>query len=252
MSRIKISRNMIQYLKKKINCDDILIFIQENTQHNNLLSIESTKVSYDDIEYVKSNGDAFIQNLNWIKKVDDTFNIFTESNFLGFDYFPYLYGVIKCQGIEKNHMYVFYESFDESLDKLFIKISHVSEWYDIVFQIVLIYFCLEIINFRYYENGTPDKFLYRILPKPYYKTYLINNTEIKILHKHLIVFWNYPLLEIQSDNTPSCVSLLYKYIQDNKDKFNIPPSERILSFLSEIIKNPIETGNIIIKYFASK
>ncbi len=57
--------------------------------------------------------------------------------------------------------YIVFESFTDTLIELFSNISHVSEWYDIAFQIAMINNFTSVINNYKYDCNIWKMFIYK-------------------------------------------------------------------------------------------
>jgi hypothetical protein len=264
MSRIKIARQMISYLEERINCKNIINFAELYSQkkskdENSILelNVDGISISFEIIKYndtknyIQKNKTDMKDNV-WLQKLFDTFDFMTESNYTGFEHFPYLYGVLNCHDNEKSKVYVFYELFQGNLVDLFNNMDHPSEWYDIVFQLIMINYYIQNINAYTYGGGTPQNHLYKKI-KPYYKEYEFDNKKIHVNHKYLIVLWNMEYIEKITNETTitSNIELLLQYLSENKDKIKIPPSDRIIKLLHDIMKNPKETPTILLQYYST-
>ena len=273
MSRTKISEKMIKYLEDRINCENVIRFTEKTLESElgkgkeavvNKLVIDGTPVAYKVIKY--NNSDDYVRkkgemrDKKWAKNMFEIFDFMTEANYTGFEYFPYLYGVLICHNDETNisTMYIFYEVFDGDLTDLFNKIEHPSDWYDIIFQLIMINYYITFVHGYIYYDGSPQNHLYKKLPKPYYKDYEIEGHKFKINHKYLLALWDFnymeKLTEESKERIQSNIDLLLKYIQSNKHKGQIknPPSDRILKLLNEVKDNPENTISILDTYYNIK
>lgn len=323
MSRLKITNIMIDFLESKLNCENVMKFIDKqldktnnhtinkllidtipvslqityydevNSNHINSLTTiptystetsESTSTdeninsltitSTDSIDEVEKKVDNMDENIKittthnrinelsnnsrgknrlYVQNLFQVFDFITEANHNGFEYFPYLYGVLDCHNKENSKVYTFYEFFDYNLSHLFENMEHVSEWYDVVFQMVMINYYIQGVSRYNYNNGTVQNHLYRKLSKPYYKEYELNNKITKINHKYLIVLWNIDHMEkILNDNInklPSNIDYLIDYIEQNKSQMKFPPSFRIIKLLNEVKVNPDNSLIILDRYY---
>ena len=267
MSRSKIADQMIKYLEKKINCENIIKHINENKNHpkEDKLIINEIAVAFeiiqydDDPEYDKEkiresdnpdyDNDKKKLSEKDVDKIFAVYDFMTEANYTGFEYFPYLYGVLNCHEGSNSRVYTFYESFDGNLINLIQKIDHPSEWYDIAFQIIMINYYIQIVNAYSYNNGEPQNHLYKKLAKPYYKLYQIDGIEFNINHKYLLVIWNITHIKKITDKMriSSNISLLLEYLEKNTPK--IPPSSRIINLFNNIKSNPENTLTILKEYY---
>lgn len=270
MDRIKSAEYMINYLEKRINCKNIIKFADEHMQSKlgegkeaivNELKIGKTSVAFKIMKYNDTEGYIRIKKTDpkdkiWVNNMFDTFDFMTEANYTGFGYFPYLYGVLNCHEEENSKIYVFYEVFDGNLIDLINNIQHPSEWYDIVFQMIMINYYIETINGYRYNDGTVQNHLFRKLDKSYYKEYQLDNYKFSINHKYLIVLWDINYMEkITEENKSQVISnidFLIKYLDTNKDHIKILPSGRIISLLHDVKNNPNNVPNLLDQYYNIK
>lgn len=254
MSREKITRQMIEYLEKQLNCENVMRFADEKAIDKHATKKLMVKdiplafdiVNYDDTEGYVQETPSDKRDQASVRAMYGRFDYMTEANFTGFEYFPYLYGVLDCHGGADSRVYLFYEYFIGNLVDLVINnIEHPSEWYDIAFQLITLnHYILNVTNKRYH-SAVPQNHLYRKLDKPYYKEYQFNNTKLKINHKYLIVLWDFDF-----GPGPSNIELLLQYLEKNKDKIKIPPTPRVIKLLTEVKNNPSDTINILTVYYA--
>ena len=145
MSRSTLADHLIDFLNKSVNCQNVMQltdnFIKDikylkTDNYNTNLLVDNIPTACDII--VKDNMASI-----WPGRMYNIFDFMTESNFTGFEYFPYIYGVLVCKENEETEIpdtiYVYYESFEGKLKNLFSKIKHPSDWYDIAFQIIIFY-----------------------------------------------------------------------------------------------------------------
>lgn len=256
MSRGKITTKMINYLEKRVNCENIIKFVDRlvDMHNKNKLLVGEIPVFFDIVPY-NDNSDYKQKSVSdpkdnqWIQKKFETFDIMTESNHIGFEYFPYLYGVLNCHDGERSKVYIFYEFFDGSLIKLIDNMEHPSEWYDVVFQMTVIDYYLKTSGYDY-SNAIPENHFYRKLEKPYYKEYLLNNIKFNINHKYLIVMGIWvDIFEKSEEKNPSNISLLLKYLEENKEQIKIPPSQRIIKLLNDLNDHPENIPDVLSSYY---
>lgn len=258
MSRAKIAIKMINYLEKTINCQNIIKLADkmvETKSNKNKLIIKDIPVAFnivpynDDKNYSQKNSEE-PKDTVWIQNKIKTFDIMTESNHSGFEYFPYLYGVLNCHDGDDSKLYIFYEFFAQNLANLINNLEHPSEWYDIIFQMIVIDYYLKTSGYDY-TNATPENHLYKKLDKPYYREYILNNITFNINHKYLIVMgiWINIMEREESLNNESNISLLLDYVNKNKDKMKTPPSDRIVKLLTDIQSSPDNIPDILNRYY---
>lgn len=253
MSRIKIANKMISFLEEKINCKNVMKYTDETM--DSILQEANDSIIYKlTINNIPTafKVQPYIDNLEFeeqYKQLIDVFDFMTESNHTGFEYFPYLYGVLNCHDEEKSRLYIYSELFDGDLEQLLKKIEHPSEWYDIAFQIIMINYYIEIVNSKHYHAS---KILYRKLEKPYYKNYELLGYQLTINHKFLIVLSDIPLFDNTDKEKSRIIDQVLTLIDVNKNEIKILPSNRVLNFLNEIKSNAENTPQILHQYFAAQ
>ncbi|AQN68061.1 hypothetical protein [Saudi moumouvirus] len=256
MSRKKITENMIKYLEDTLNCQNVMKFIDETETNKNIINIDSVNVFYEIINYNDSDRDLSENNdedikitRNDVERIFSSYDIMTEANYTGLEYFPYIYGVLDCRDSINSKFYVFRENFQGILPDLIDNIEHPSDWYDVLFQVIIInYYLKTITNIDYHSNI--NKYLFNKLPKPYYKEYNIGNHVVNINHKYLIVLWD-PENLIASDKDINQVNInmdfLLEYIKNSNIK--IPPSNRIIKLINDIQSSNKNIPDIINEYY---
>ena len=199
------------------------------------------------------NTDEVLPNNNLITQQFKIYDFITEANYTGFEYFPYLYGVLNCHDKNNSRLYVFREYFEGNLLQLLLtKLEHPSEWYDIIFQLVMINYYIKAVN-KYNYNGYPGNHLYNKLSKPIYQNYKLDNYEFNINHKYLIVLWDLQYLnKINNTDEITNIDLLLKMLEDKTIQPKIPPSARILKLLHDIQDNPENVLEILDQYYNVK
>jgi len=260
MSREKIASKMVKYLEERINCENVIKFAdqtKENKMVAEKLIVDNTPIAFkiinynDDENYIKKNKSDSNDRL-WLQNMFNTFDFMTEANYTGFEYFPYLYGVLNCHNDENSKVYLFYEFFDGNLVELINQIGHPSEWYDIVFQMIMINYYIQSMNGYQYNNGILQNHLYKKLSKPYYKEYQIENHIFNINHKYLIALWDFVFIVKTPENKNEIITnidYLLNFLTENKDKIKIPPSGRIIKLLHDIKNNPNNTIDVLFQYY---
>ncbi|QGR53721.1 hypothetical protein [Moumouvirus maliensis] len=257
MSRKKITENMIKYLEDTLNCQNVMKYLDERETKKNIINIDSINIYYEIVNYNDSDRDLSENNdqtnieitRNDVEKIFTAYDIMTEANYTGLEYFPYIYGVLDCRDNINSKFYLFRENFQGILPDLIKNIEHPSDWYDVLFQVILInYYLRDIVNINY--KSKINKYLFNKLPKPYYKEYHLGDHIININHKYLIVLWD-PENLIQSDTDINQVNInmdfLLEYIQNSDIK--VPPSNRIIKLINDIQSSDNNIPNIINEYY---
>ena len=101
MKRSELANKMVEYLEKRINCDNVIHFADQKRESDNKLLIEKNQVAFEIINYHDSNNESYNSNNKdhdkiWLENLFNTFDFITEANHTGNEYFPYLYGVLNC------------------------------------------------------------------------------------------------------------------------------------------------------------
>lgn len=300
MSRTQTAEKIIQYLEDRINCENIIEYTREFTANAEGKSTKpsgssSSSSSDSSIEPLTlPSGQTFqlkidnvptsLQQLvhdtsdeterTKITKLDAVYSFVTESNYTGFEYFPYIYGVIDCheKSSTKSVLYTYTEQFDGDFLELANALGHASDWYDIVFQYVVIsHYLINISHYEIYnELFDPSKFLYKKHTKPFYKTYEFQLTNpdatftdgsFSVNHKYLLVTWNFDeLVAIEGPTSPNfsnCMDLLLQWFDTYKSTIPIYPSSRILQLLTELkdtanLPTPMDIWGVLNKYYQAR
>lgn len=260
MSREKTAKIMIEYLEERVNCENVISMIEGNKDSSDTNHLVINRIP-NAIHIIKHNDNkAFVNkekkeilDENQLKKTFEIFDFMTEANYTGFEYFPYLYGVLNCHDGENSKAYVFYEYFENSLDNLINNIEHASEWYDIVFQMILINYYVSTVNGYSYDVNL-SKHFYRKLIKPYYKEYIMNDIMFNVNHKYIIVLWDIDMEkedEKKNADLTSNIDILIDYIKNNRSQMKTPPTNRIMEILYDVKENPQDSINVLIRYYGS-
>lgn len=265
MKRIKVTEKMVKFLGKVANCKNIINFLNKyyanksessgDKKNRNKLIIRNIPVAfylirYNDDESYKMGKNDDIKDTKWKKNVYTIFDFITESNYTGFEYFPYLYGVLDCHSGKDSRIYVFYEYFDQKLIEIINSLEHPSEWYDIAFQLISICYYMHIINSYKYDEGL-ESYLCKKMDKPYHKKYDLNGNIVTVSHNFVIVLYcYYPMRKLtEEDEIMGTIDLLLTYTQNNKDNMKVPPSKRIIKLLYDVKNDPLKTVDILYQYF---
>lgn len=380
MSRKKIANIMIEYLENRINCMNVIKYSKfwKDAIIDQQLGSRINKLVISDIPYVKKDGFETKTNIyvafqiitydkdksykqtklsdpydyRHIALLFKTFDFMSESNDLGFEYFPYIYGVLICHNTDKEQIggdgfvnmsdtddsdnisidtdtdtdsdinidtdtdtdtdintngdtdsasdtntngdtdtdtkteidkysnfqqqytnpnltndklsnaYIFYEEYAGDLEELILtQMEHPSDWYDIVFQLVMIDYFISIVNGYYYSGGYMKGHLYKKISKAYYREYEINSYHFKVSHKYLVVIWDFLCMGQKDDQSHSLnqskplfmtnLSNLLKFVEDKKDQLKFPISKRIISLVNDIVSNPENTLMILQTVYTS-
>lgn len=255
MNRNKICKNMVTFLEKNINCENVMrltnnfMIKSEDFDPNsiNRLLINSIPTSFEIINY---NDSDEISKKYDRKDIENMFNIFdfiTEANYTGFEIFPYLYGVLDCRNGKDSEIYLYYEEFDDILPELINQITQPKDWYDLIFQLIMINNYITVIK-NYTYDGILEKHFFKRIPKPYHKTYYIGNNNYNITHNFIIVYWDKcDITQKSKISKKTNIVFLTEYINTHKKKLNIS-SERIIELLNNLSKN-VDINDIMEKYY---
>lgn len=253
-SRAGITEKMIKALQSKVNCQNVMKFIDKNEA--NEVVIVSTRVMVKVVDYnedsVETSDDGEWDN----QRIEHLFSIYdfmVEANHTGYEYFPNLYGVLNCHNGSDSKVYVFAEAFDGGLLELSEKIAHPSDWYDVVFQMIMINYYIEVVNGYYYYGGGLENHLYRKLEKPIYQEYNIGDDgKFRINHKYLIVVWNIDYMVLAKDSKKVFrrnTEMLASYLEEHKETMKVPPSLRVMQLLSDVNGGYSNIAIILNKYY---
>lgn len=270
MSRQKIASKLIQFLEEKINCKNVMKKADDySTEAEKILLIESENVVFEIYYYDDTKIEEGDRNQMWVQRLIQTLDFMVESNHMGFEYFPYVYGLLNCHEGPESKIYLYTEAFDGRLEDLFGNILHPSDWYDVIFQIVMIDYWIRLHKYEY--DASIEKFVFRKYPKPFKKKYEIDSLTLNLSRKYLIIYANtQPFISLETivTNFPDeileptgedaefpikkpGINMLYSFVIEGK--FPVPPSHRIVRMLEDLMQNKdIEgTNSIINKYYGN-
>jgi hypothetical protein len=250
MDQSKITAKMIKYLEDNINCENIIRFIKKYSKTEDITKLEigTIPVSLQIIDY-DDNDKKLMQNQHKI------YDFMTHANYAGYEYFPYLYGVLNCHDGSDSKAYIFYESFDGDLTKLLNEMEHASEWYDIIFQLAMIDNYIGVTNKYQLNNATAKNILYKKLSKPIYKEYMFNDKKVSIKHSYKLVLWDINSLEkFSEDEIPKNTidilgTLIHRDPNEYGEIFKINPSERIINLINKL-SVPDKISSVLIEYYS--
>lgn len=253
--RSKITDKMRKYLESRLNCENVIKFVDKNLSDTITINDSIKKLKIGTIPLLLQIINYNDENDDDKKNLQKTFagyDFITEANYTGFEYFPYLYGVLNCHAGSKSRVYVFFEYFENTLTDLFPKIEHSSEWYDIIFQLAIINYYLTTQN-SYYYDSRPEKYLYNRFAKPIYQQYDFTDKKFNINHKYLINLWSDKIIKSDEQlNKTEYIKNLLEYIEKHRDAIKIPPSGRIIKLLQDLQNSPDNTLLILDQYYNTK
>ena len=189
--RAKNADVIIKYLEQRVNCVNAMQYVDELIidDSDDHLKIDKIDVLFEIYDY-DENDDYYI---NWKSNLYERYDFMSMSNNLGFEYFPYIYGVLDCHQDIDSKIYIYYEYFEYTLDNMLLDLNHSSDWYDIVFQLSMITYYISVISSKKYTNAKISYHLCDRLDKPYNKEYELNDKKILINHKYIIVLNDFDL-----------------------------------------------------------
>jgi hypothetical protein len=250
MQRTKKAQKVYSYLESTINCQKVMRIVDRNTVSNEDHPLRSDPEER--VVELKSVPTAYVKMHTVLPSIlyDEmirNFDRMTEINHMGFEYFPYLYGVLNCHdGIDQTS-YIFYENTDRSIHDLILSTTNIQEWYDLAFQVAMMdYYLMQIYKYEDYV-GVPKYFRVIDYEKAFYKEYIVEEMKVSIYHKFQIVYWKLDPLTVEKQ---SGVQMLYNIISD-KDLINKPP-RKVLEMLQEITLNPSATLSVLGRYYQWK
>lgn len=256
--RRKISGKIYKYLEDRINCANILE--QLDLTDKKQITIDLIPVVVDVLKYTDDdkNDDKKILSKKELDGYYDRFEYISTANHTGFEYFPYLYGILNCS--DTKQVYVLYETFDGTLDELFKILEQGSDWYETIFQVILIHYYMTSINKISYSCNIKNH-LYQKYKFPKKRQYTLGEYKFDLYHKNLIVLWDFTLEsnsnESNSNNESKSdmrfIDLFIDFFNKNKDEFKVQPSMRIIKMLNDIKHiNNSEIPKILDNYYNSK
>ena len=239
MKRHEIAKKMYEILESKVYCKNVMEFSSKIKKKNdtNTLTIDKIPLSFMILDYNDPNDNE------WKTKLIFTFDFMTEANQTGFEYFPYLYGVLDCHDGENSKLFIFYEKFTGILPDLIKSISHQSEWYDICFQLIMIDYYIVYIHKHEYCDCQIQNYLYKKLSSPRYQNYELGEYKFTINHKYLLVLWDFTCISEKNVvvDKLSGVEHLMDYLVDHKQEITILPSLKVSELLKSVKDDPINT-----------
>jgi hypothetical protein len=232
-NRWSTAEKLIEYMEKRCDCDSV-------TKLASKKSLLGTEITYREISHDLITKDDLYSYLHFI----------TDANNLGFTYFPYLYGVLACSNTRSVH--IFMEYYPSTLQETIMNLKHNSEWYDLLFQLLIITSYLDKFSPFSHNGNMLSTFFCNRLDKPYYTDYKINNQVITINHLFNIFHFD---TSIQEKNTSNYhVLLLLDQISNILPSVptNVTPSPNIIKLLDEIKNNPDNLSTIIYNWYRTK
>jgi hypothetical protein len=245
MNRSKIALEMIGYLESTLNCQKVIKFIDRKTK--SLDSVHHLQNSDDRTLTIKNilvafHLFSFENNHTLYQDLISKFDFMTRINHEGFEYFPYLYGVLNCIDDTLQRTYVFSEHTDMKLMNLFNNLEGASDWYDLALQAAMIDYYLGE-KLQYYDyGGNLDHFQIIKMEKPVRAEYIVGE-ELKIstFHKFRLVYW-------KTTPIPTNGRLVETLLRmSEKGMINLPG--KIVDMLTEIVANPGSIMAILGRYY---
>jgi hypothetical protein len=257
----EISRQMIRYLDSKVNCSNIERFLDDHYEvkpyHLRIKEVslpthlkrDFVDVSYELVEYPDTDETEIV-----IQNIFNTLKFINEANYAGLDYFPWLYGLLKCNGLTPDtqtparQIHTFYEYFETNLYDYIPKITNPGVWYEICFQLALISDFMRR-NQKSYDASMKNH-LIKFYEKPIFVPYTKGDVNLSIRQTMRIVVKDFYLEESTSGQDSSIQSLL-KYLSDHPD-LKIPPSPKNMSFMHKYIADPTQLTPLLASYYQSR
>lgn len=252
--RRKTASRVYKHLEDRVNCTNILEYIRTHSSESKLgeLTIDNVPVNLEIIKYTDStSSDSGTLSRKDLGSKYEMYDFISEANHTGFEYFPYLYGVLDCHSGPNSKVYVLYEMFDGTLDTLFGDLEQGSDWYETIFQICLIHHYIINIAKVSYSDATVPHHIYQKYKFPKKRQYTLGDYKFELYHKNLITLWDFKL-EPTSAHSPSNIRYVLDYIVSNASKFKVQPSQRIIKMLNEIISEPLNIPKILDSYYNTK
>lgn len=244
MNRSKTALEMIDYLENTLNCQKVIKFIDRRTESldnihhetpdSRTLMIKKTPVAFHLF--------SFDVNHTLYQDLINKFDFMTRINHEGFDYFPYIYGVLNCIDETLQRTYVFSEKTDTDLMHLFNDLQGASDWYDLSLQAAMMDHYLGE-EFKYYDyGGDPQHFQVIKIDRPSRAEYIIGD-ELKIstIHKFKLVYW-------KTSPMPTSGRLTETLLKMSK-KGEIEMPKKVVEMLTEITTNPGAVMTILGRYY---
>ncbi|MEM3063408.1 MAG: hypothetical protein QW303_07690, partial [Nitrososphaerota archaeon] len=136
--RQKMAIKIFQYLEKRINCENVANFVRGLPITGIIkigkrklfeLAVGSAPILMEIVKYHSSKkyttaNKSNLPNVQWLWKQYEVFEFINEANYTGFEYFPYLYGILECPKEKISRVFIFYEHFEGHLTHLFDRMEH--------------------------------------------------------------------------------------------------------------------------------
>jgi len=251
-SRGKIANRLYQYLEERINCTNVMSYMDKyrDDDGSSNLTIESVPVASRIIEYVDSvDTKSGTINKTTIDHTYDWYDFVSEANHTGFEYFPYIYGILDCHNGPHSKVYILYEMFDGALIELFNQITQPTEWYEILFQIVMIHYYISGVANQTYAKGSVNNHLYKKYKHPIKKQYTLGDYQFEIFHRNLIVGWDFELGTENQIPSSTSIDLIITYFKEHGDSLPVKPTGRLMHLLYDIQKSPKDIPKILNQYY---
>lgn len=207
-----VTRNVI---KQNVDCSNII----ESFQSSDNLKVGNVHVIMDKLP-VKD-----------VQQVINKYNIMTDANEYGFEFFPYIYGLFDCAVESERFIYVIREHINEPLLNLIKSIDRQFLWFEIAFYVIAIdYYLSSIMALEY---SIDDSSLIYKPAKIATIEHRIGEFTFKIPTRHLIVLSNF-----HNESSHKLPSITWLKSHITSTPLITPPPSKIITLLDNCIKTP--------------
>jgi hypothetical protein len=233
-ARQSTAKFMVNYLKETVECGNIMEFIKEHATKDSLKMTINGRPT--DIQIININREID-------PKISKTLDIMMEFNYSDNECFPYLYGILICRNddTKSGKGYILYEGQDGYLFDLLKHLTNQSDWYELIFQIIIINYYLRDYKF----NSTSNVYQYRALTNARRKDYTLSNVDIKIYHKFVVSVTGLTVIE---NNGEINLDIL-KDVKTLAETVDVKPSLRAIELIDEVLEHPDKIPDILVKYY---
>lgn len=257
LTRKQLATRMITFLKSKLNCQNVVEFTSRYRQSTNpemasqglyltknYLKIENHKVTFKIIRGTKSKLET------WLETQVPIMDFMSETNNAGQEYFAYIYGVLTCNWqseSDNTHIYIYSEYFGDNFRGFIAAIKHASEWYDVVFQLVMIN---QFLAEKGYASGEVDDYSYQIIRQKKTK-YEIAGENLTIMHKCQLVMTGEmpPKLDADATSKMMIIRSVTSYLAANPGATTVAPSDRIKELMRRLVDKPDTYASLLVEYY---
>ena len=250
-TRGETTAKIFEVLEARVNCENIISFLEKHkVEGSTKISVRNREMDIFIIGYDDYTGDL-LTNKN--KQTKDNlfkyYDFISDANHTGFEYFPYLYGVLDCHSGNNSKIYTIQEPFDGTLGDLVTSLDQQKEWFTIIFQMVLIHYYFSVITGCNYKNATIQNHFYKKSTKKYPQRYKLDGHEFEFFSDITLVLGEFNLVNDATEQNPNNLQLLVSYIGSNPNI--IKPSSSQMAIIAEVIESPKSTPTILKKYYGT-